>query len=150
MDNRIIIIDGNSLLFRAYYAMQNPMITKEGIYTQGIFGFLNMLEKIKKDHPSGYIAVAFDLPAPTFRHKAYEEYKAGRKKMPPELAMEIPFLKDILEAMNITMLFLEGFEADDIIGTVARQGEEAGLVPLIITGDKDELQLETTDRKSVV
>lgn len=150
MDNRIIIIDGNSLLFRAYYAMQNPMITKEGIYTQGIFGFLNMLEKIKKDHPSGYIAVAFDLPAPTFRHKAYEEYKAGRKKMPPELAMEIPFLKDILEAMNITMLSLEGFEADDIIGTVARQGEEAGLVPLIITGDKDELQLATDITKVLI
>lgn len=80
MDNRIIIIDGNSLINRAYYAMQNPMITREGIYTQGIFGFLNMLTKVKNDYPSGYIAVAFDRKAPTFRHLEYSEYKAGRKK----------------------------------------------------------------------
>lgn len=150
MENRIIIIDGNSLINRAYYAMKNPMITKDGVYTQGLFGFINMLEKIKKDYPSGYIAVAFDMKAPTFRHKAYDQYKAGRKKMPPELAMQIPILKDILSAMKIRMLSLEGFEADDIIGTVAREAEEKGLSPLIITGDKDELQLATKETKVMI
>ena len=117
---RIAIIDGNSLINRAYYAMRNPMITKDGIFTQGIFGFLNMMEKIKKDYEPAYMVIAFDLKAPTFRHKAYEGYKAGRKKMPPELAMEVPILKDILRAMNIKQVELEGFEADDLIGTIAK------------------------------
>lgn len=141
MEDRIIIIDGNSLINRAYYAMQRPMITREGIYTQGIFGFLNMLNKINQDYPSGYITVAFDRKAPTFRHEEYAEYKAGRKKMPPELAMQLPVLKEVLRAMNIKLLEIDGFEADDIIGTVAREAEEKGLFPLIISGDKDELQL---------
>ncbi len=140
---KIAIIDGNSLINRAYYAMRNPMITKEGIFTQGIFGFLNMLEKIRKDYEPEYMAIAYDLKAPTFRHKEYEDYKAGRKKMPPELAMQIPLLKDVLRAMNIKQFEIEGFEADDIIGTVAREAEAAGLQPYIITGDRDELQLAT-------
>ncbi len=141
MEDRIIIIDGNSLVNRAYYAMQRPMITKEGIYTHGIYGFLSMLQKIHQDYPAGYMAIAFDRKAPTFRHLEYREYKAGRKKMPPELAMQLPLLKEILLAMNIKILELDGFEADDIIGTVARLAEERGLRPLIISGDKDELQL---------
>ena len=143
MGNRIVIIDGNSLINRAYYAMQRPMITKEGIYTQGIYGFLNMLGKIMDDYDPDYITVAWDRKAPTFRHEQYSEYKAGRKKMPPELAMEMPLMKDILNAMKIDNLEIDGFEADDIIGTVARIGEEEGLEPLIITGDKDALQLAT-------
>lgn len=150
MDNRIIIIDGNSLINRAYYAMQNPMITREGIYTQGIFGFLNMLIKIKNDYPSGYIAVAFDRKSPTFRHLEYSEYKAGRKKMPPELAMQLPLIKDVLDAMNIKRLETDGWEADDIIGTIAVKAEAAGLEPLIITGDKDELQLATDKTKVII
>ena len=89
MENRIIIIDGNSLINRAYYAMQRPMITKDGLYTQGVYGFLNMLNKIKTDYESGYIVVAFDRKAPTFRHERFAEYKAGRKKMPSELAMQL-------------------------------------------------------------
>ncbi len=150
MEKTIVIIDGNSLINRAYYAMQRPMITKEGIYTQGIYGFINMLTKIKNDYDPGYMAVAFDLKAPTFRHLEYKEYKAGRKKMPPELAMQMPLMKDVLKAMNITILEEEGFEADDIIGTVAREAEEAGLEPLIITGDKDELQLATDVTKVLI
>lgn len=150
MEKTIVIIDGNSLINRAYYAMQRPMITKEGIYTQGIYGFINMLTKIKTDYEPGYMAVAFDLKAPTFRHLEYKEYKAGRKKMPPELAMQMPLMKDILRAMNITILEEEGFEADDIIGTVAREAEAAGLEPLIITGDKDELQLATDVTKVLI
>ena len=150
MNNRIIIIDGNSLLNRAYYAMQRPMITKEGLYTQGVYGFLNMLQKIKRDYESGYIAVAFDRKAPTFRHLEFEDYKAGRKKMPPELAMQLPLLKDVLEAMKIRILEMDGFEADDIIGTVSREAEENGLIPLIITGDKDELQLASDTTKVII
>ena len=143
MENRIVIIDGNSLINRAYYAMQRPMITKDGIYTQGIYGFINMLNKIKTDYEPGYLTVAFDLKTPTFRHLEYDQYKAGRKAMPPELVMQMPLLKDVLHAMNIKTLEMEGFEADDIIGTVAREGEEQGLCPMIITGDKDALQLAT-------
>ncbi len=150
MDNRIIIIDGNSLINRAYYAMQNPMITREGIYTQGIFGFLNMLTKIKNEYPSGYIAVAFDRKAPTFRHLEYSEYKAGRKKMPPELAMQLPLLKDVLDAMNIKRIEMDGWEADDLIGTIAVKAESEGLSPLIITGDRDELQLATDKTKVII
>ncbi len=150
MEKTMVIIDGNSLINRAYYAMQRPMITKEGIYTQGIFGFLNMLTKICKDYEPGYLAVAFDLKAPTFRHLEYKEYKAGRKKMPPELAMQMPLLKDVMAAMNIKILEMEGFEADDIIGTAARKAEEQGLQPLIITGDKDELQLATDVTKVLI
>lgn len=143
MGNRIVIIDGNSLINRAYYAMQRPMITKEGIYTQGIYGFINMLTKIQGDYTPDYIAVAWDMKAPTFRHQEYSEYKAGRKKMPPELAMELPLMKEILTAMGIENLEISGFEADDIIGTIARIAEEESLSPLIITGDKDALQLAT-------
>ncbi len=143
MGKRLIIIDGNSLINRAFYAMRRPMITKEGIYTQGIYGFLNMLNKIQDDYSPDYLAVAWDRKAPTFRHIEYSEYKADRKKMPPELAMELPLIKDILTAMHISNLEMDGYEADDILGTVARLAEEEGMEPLIITGDKDSLQLVT-------
>ncbi len=150
MENQVIIIDGNSLVNRAYYAMQRPMITKEGMYTQGIYGFLNMLEKIKKDHKPQYIIVTFDVKAPTFRHKEYEDYKAGRKKMPLELAMQIPVLKEILDAMNIKRIELEGFEADDLIGTISKKAEDEGKNALIITGDKDALQLAGKKTKVLI
>ncbi len=146
---RIALIDGNSLINRAYYAMRNPMITKEGIYTHGIFGFINMMDKIIRDYGPEYMAIAFDMKAPTFRHEQYDEYKAGRRKMPPELAMEIPILKDILDAMNIRRVELEGYEADDIIGTLARMSEAEGLEPFVFTGDKDQLQLATDVTKIV-
>lgn len=147
---RIVIIDGNSLINRAYYAMQRPMITKEGVYTQGIYGFLNMLNKILDDYSPEYITVAFDKKSPTFRHLEYDAYKAGRKKMPPELAMQMPIMKDVLHAMNIETLEIDGFEADDIIGTIARDAEERDIEPLIITGDKDALQLATDKTKILI
>ena len=146
----LIIIDGNSLINRAYYAMQKPMITREGIYTHGIYGFINMLTKLIKDHEPGYMAVTFDVKAPTFRHKEYDGYKATRKGMPPELSMQMPLLKDVLDAMNIRRLELEGFEGDDLIGTLAVRGEEAGLEPLIVTGDRDALQLSTKKTKVLI
>lgn len=144
---RIIIIDGNSLINRAFYAIQRPMITKEGIYTQGIYGFLSMLYRIEEDYSPDYAAVAFDLKEPTFRHKEYSGYKAKRRPMPPELAMEMPILKDILRAMNIAILEKPGFEADDILGTVSKIAEEKGIEPIIITGDKDSLQLASDTTK---
>lgn len=147
---KIIIIDGNSLINRAYYALQRPMITKSGLYTQGVYGFLNMLNKINNDYKPDYIAVAFDRKAPTFRHLEYAEYKAGRKKMPTELAMQLPLLKEVLTAMKIKILEIDGFEADDIIGTVARKAEAEGMEPLIISGDKDELQLATEKTKVLI
>ena len=147
--DKIVIIDGNSLVNRAYYAIQRPMITKDGFYTQGIYGFLSMLFKIRADHSPTHMLVAYDRKAPTFRHIEYSDYKAGRRRMPEELAMELPVLKDILRAMGIYQYETDGFEADDIIGTTARMSEEAGLPACIITGDRDALQL-ATDKTSVI
>ena len=147
--DKLVIIDGNSLINRAYYAIQRPMITKDGTYTQGVYGFLSMLQKIRADYKPTHMLVAFDRKAPTFRHLEYDEYKAGRKKMPDELAMQLPILKDILRAMGIYQYETDGFEADDIIGTTALMSEEAGLDCLIITGDRDALQL-ATDKTSVI
>jgi DNA polymerase-1 len=146
---RIVIIDGNSLVNRAYYAIQRPMITKEGLYTQGIYGFLSMLQKIRNDYEPTHMLVAWDRKAPTFRHQEYDEYKAGRQKMPPELAMQLPLLKDVLSAMNIRMYEVDGYEADDIIGTVVKRSEEDGLSAFVITGDKDALQL-ASDQTTVI
>lgn len=149
MGKRLVIVDGNSLLNRAYYAIQRPMITKDGLYTQGIFGFLNMLNKIINDYDPSHIAIAFDRKAPTFRHKEYSEYKAGRKKMPPELAMEFQPLKEVLSAMNICILEIDGFEADDILGTISLAAEESDIETFVFTGDKDALQL-ASDKTTII
>ncbi|HZK02591.1 MAG TPA: DNA polymerase I [Anaerovoracaceae bacterium] len=149
-NRKLVVIDGNSLINRAYYAIQRPMITKDGLYTQAVYGFLNILQKIRRDYEPGYMVVAFDMKGPTFRHDEYADYKAGRKKMPPELAMQIPVLKEVLGSMNVRILETEGFEADDIIGTVARKAEEEGLEPFIITGDKDALQLASHKTKVII
>jgi len=147
---KLIIIDGNSLINRAYYALQRPMITKSGLYTHGVYGFLNMLNKITADYKPDYLAVAFDRKAPTFRHLEYAEYKATRKGMPPELAMQLPLLKEVLAAMKVKMLEIDGFEADDIIGTVAKKAEAEGYETMIISGDKDELQLAAGKTKVLI
>ena len=149
MENRIVIIDGNSLVNRAYYAIQRPMMTKDGLYTQGVYGFLSMLQKIRKDYAPTHMLVAYDRKAPTFRHIEFDDYKAGRRKMPLELAMQLPLLKDVLDAMGIRQYEIDGFEADDIIGTTAKMAEEAGIEALIITGDRDALQL-ATEKTSVI
>ena len=147
--DRIVIIDGNSLVNRAYYAIQRPMITKDGTYTQGVFGFLSMLAKIRADYSPTHMLVAYDRKTPTFRHIEYGDYKAGRKKMPDELAMQLPILKEVLAAMGIFQYEKDGFEADDIIGTTAQMSEDAGLEAFVITGDRDALQL-ATDKTSVI
>ncbi len=148
--SRLIIIDGNSLINRAFYAIQKPMITADGFYTQGIYGFLSMLYKIKADYKPSHMLVAFDRKAPTFRHKEYTEYKAGRRRMPEELAMEMPVLKEILDAMGIFRYEEDGWEADDILGTTAKMAESEGLESFIITGDKDALQLATDLTKVIL
>ncbi|MBR3200529.1 MAG: DNA polymerase I [Mogibacterium sp.] len=137
---KLILIDGNSLLFRAYFAMR-PMITSKGMHTQGVFAFVNMLGKILNDYEPTHIAVAFDLKGGTFRHDVYKDYKAGRLKTPPELLSQIPVLHDVLGAMNIAVLEVPQYEADDVIGTVAARAERDGIDTLVISGDKDELQL---------
>ncbi|MBR5535671.1 MAG: DNA polymerase I [Clostridia bacterium] len=136
----LMIIDGNSIINRAYYGVR-PLSTKEGIPTNGIFGFMNILLKHLEEVKPEYLLVAFDLKAPTFRHKEYSEYKAQRKGMPEDLAEQLPHLKELLAAMNVKMLSQEGFEADDIIGTVAARCEKEGISCVIVTGDKDDLQL---------
>ena len=137
---QVVLIDGNSLLFRAYFAMR-PMVTSKGIHTQGVFAFVNMLNKIIKDYEPEHLAVAFDMKGGTFRHEKYSEYKAGRQQTPPELLSQIPLMHRVLEAMNIAVLEKEKYEADDIIGTIAADAGRKGLSTLVITGDKDELQL---------
>lgn len=137
---KLLIVDGNSIINRAYYGVR-PLSTKSGIPTNGIYGFMNILLKYIEEYKPEYLCVAFDLKAPTFRHKMYSEYKAQRKGMPEDLAEQMPHLKELLTAMNIRTLSIEGYEADDIIGTVSRICEENGVWCGIITGDKDDLQL---------
>ena len=136
----LIIIDGNSIVNRAYYGVR-PLSTKSGIPTNAIYGFMNIMLKYIDEYQPDYLCVAFDLKAPTFRHKMYDAYKAQRKGMPDDLAEQMPHLKEILSAMNILQLSLEGYEADDIIGTVGRICDENGIKCGIVTGDKDDLQL---------
>ena len=140
MEKRLIIIDGNSIINRAFYALPD-MSNSEGLRTNAIFGFVRMMFKIIEDYQPTHMSVAFDKKAPTFRHKQYADYKAGRKKMPDELAQQLQPLKDLLDKFNINRLELEGYEADDLIGTVARLGEENDFKVYIVTGDKDAIQL---------
>lgn len=134
---KLVLIDGNSLLNRAFYA--TPLFTtKDGFPSNGIFGFLKLLFKIISDKKPEYLAVAFDLHAPTFRHKMYDDYKAGRKPMPEELVAQVPVLKEVLRLMRIEILEKEGYEADDIIGTMSRKFP---VHAYIYTGDRDSYQL---------
>ena len=147
---KLVAIDGNSIMNRAFYGIMNSkmLMTSEGVYTNAIFGFLSILFKLLNEENPEYICVAFDLKAPTFRHKRYDGYKATRKGMPDELRVQMPIIKDILKAMNIKVLELEGYEADDILGTLAKYGEENEIDVLLLTGDRDALQL-TSDKVTV-
>ena len=137
---KLLAIDGNSIINRAFYGIK-LLSTKDGQYTNGIYGFINILNKLcEMEKPDG-VAVAFDLKAPTFRHKQYSEYKAGRKGMPPELAEQMPVLKEWLKLAGYTCIECEGFEADDILGTLAHLSEQSGNECVISTGDRDSLQL---------
>ncbi|MFC1559833.1 DNA polymerase I [Candidatus Margulisiibacteriota bacterium] len=136
----IILIDGNSLAYRAFYALPDTMKTSKGLVTNAIYGFTTMLLKVIEEDPK-MIVIAFDKAAPTFRHKEYKEYKATRQKAPPTLSQQLPYIRKVAEAFNIPSYELEGYEADDIIGTIARQAEQLGHKVRIVTGDRDALQL---------
>lgn len=137
---KLMILDGNSIINRAFYGVR-LLSTKDGVYTNAIYGFLNILERLRADEQPDALCVAFDLKAPTFRHKAYDGYKATRHPMPEELAMQMPLMKEVLGAMNIPIYECEGWEADDILGTVGEICTREGDDCVIVTGDRDSLQL---------
>ena len=137
---KLMILDGNSILNRAFYGVR-ILTTKEGLCTNAVYGFLNILERLRKEEAPDALCVAFDLKAPTFRHLQFDGYKATRHPMPEELAMQLPYMKDVLRAMRIPIYECEGWEADDVLGTVGRRCGEAGWDCVIVTGDRDSLQL---------
>lgn len=137
---KAVLIDGNSLAYRAFYALPDTMKTTTGIVTNAIYGFTTMLLKILEEKPD-YIAIAFDLKEPTFRHKEYKAYKATREKAPPTLIDQLPYVREVAGAFNIPIFEKVGFEADDLIGTLARSAEKAGASVIIVSGDLDPLQL---------
>ena len=142
MGEKIVLIDGHSILNRAFYGM--PMLTNsEGLHTNAVYGFLNIMFKILEEEKPEYLAVAFDVKAPTFRHEIFKEYKGTRKPMPMELHEQVPILKELLHSMNILTLEKAGLEADDILGTISKRSEEKGLKVAVISGDRDLLQLAT-------
>ena len=140
---KLMVLDGNSIVNRAFYGVSQTLTTRTGQPTNAILGFLNILNKLLDEVGPDALCIAFDRRAPTFRHLAYEGYKAQRKGMPDELASQMPLLKDVLAAMNIPMYELDGWEADDLIGTIAARDSEAGWHTIVVTGDKDSLQLVT-------
>ena len=142
MCEKILLIDGHSILNRAFYGLPD-LTNSEGLHTGAVYGFLNILFKVLGEEKPEYLAVAFDRSEPTFRHTKYPEYKGTRKPMPQELKEQIPLLKEMLEKMGITTVSLAGFEADDILGTLAKKGEEKGMDVIILSGDRDLLQLAT-------
>ncbi len=137
---RILVVDGNSIVNRAFYGIR-PLTNKDGQFTHAIYGFLTMLNKIQNEEKPDAVAIAFDLKAPTFRHKAYDLYKANRKGMPPELASQMPPLKELLGLLGYKIVTCEGYEADDILGTFASACDKSGDECVIATGDRDSLQL---------
>ncbi len=142
-DNKLVLIDGNSILNRAFYGIMGSkmLMTADGTYTNAVYGFLAIMFKILEDINPKYLVVTFDLKAPTHRHKLYDQYKANRKGMPDELAMQMPLIKEVLRAMNICIIEKEGYEADDVIGTLSKYGQKEGLDVTILTGDRDSFQL---------
>ncbi|MEE1242730.1 MAG: 5'-3' exonuclease H3TH domain-containing protein, partial [Frisingicoccus sp.] len=142
MSKKIVLMDGHSILNRAFYGV--PVLTNsEGLHTNGIYGFLNIMFKALDEEKADGLMVSFDLKAPTFRHKMYDAYKGTRKPMPKELHEQVPVLKEVLQSMGIPIITKEGYEADDILGTLGRMCEEAGCDVTIISGDRDLLQLAT-------
>ena len=135
MSEKILLIDGHSILNRAYYGL--PELTNaEGLHTNAIYGFLNILFKTIEEEKPDYLTVAFDLHAPTFRHEMYDAYKGTRKPMPQELREQVPVMKDVLAAMGVCMISMEGYEADDLLGTLAKKSEAKGMEVTVLSGDR--------------
>ncbi len=144
---KLMVLDGNSIVNRAYYGIR-PLTTRDGLYTNAIYGFVTTLQRLLEEESPEALCVTFDRREPTFRHLSYEGYKAQRKGMPEELAMQMPVLKEVLDAMDVPRYELAGYEADDLLGTISRKCESAGWDCVVVTGDKDSLQL-ITDRTKV-
>ncbi len=140
-EKRLVVIDGNHLIHRAFYAIKHPLKTSSGEQTNAIFGFASMLLNIIELEQPDYIALTFDEKAPTFRHEKYEGYKATRKKAPDELYTQIPRIRELVKRFNIPIYSKEGFEADDMMGTLAKKAEKEGIVSYLVTGDMDLLQM---------
>ena len=140
MPEKLFLIDGNSFCYRAFYAIRH-LTTSRGRPTNAVYGFITMLNKIIKEEKPAYLAIAFDLPGPTFRHKKFENYKAQRKPMPDQLVEQMSLIKEVVEAYNIPIFEKKGFEADDVLATLAKKGQAEGMTVYIATGDKDMLQL---------
>lgn len=142
MNKKLVLIDGHSILNRAFYGVPD-LTNSEGLHTNAVYGFLNILFKILEEEKADYLTVAFDLKEPTFRHKMYEAYKGTRKPMPLELHEQVPVMKDLLKAMGIKTVEKEGYEADDLLGTLAKKAEKEGIQVSLVSGDRDLLQLAT-------
>ena len=138
--DKLILIDGNSIIYRAFFAMP-PLTNTKGLHTNAVYGFTNMLLRLIEDHKPTHMMVAFDAGKITFRHEGYQEYKGGREKTPRELSEQFPLLKELLQGLGIAQYELSGYEADDIIGTIAKEADQAGRQVLVVSGDKDMFQL---------
>lgn len=146
MDKKIVLIDGHSILNRAYFGIPD-LTNSEGLHTNAVYGFLNILFRILEEEKPEYLIVAFDVHAPTFRHRLYEAYKGTRKPMAEELRQQVPVMKDVLRAMGVTVVEKEGYEADDVLGTIAKRCESLGLAVSLVSGDRDLLQLASAHIK---
>ena len=144
MDNKereLLLIDGHSILFRAFYGISLTMTAPDGMHTNAVYGFFNILKKMLEEEQPEYLAVAFDLPSATFRHELYPDYKGNRGPSPDEFREQVPVVKEILREMQIPVVTAEGFEADDVLGTLSRQAAERGITTVIVSGDRDLLQI---------
>ena len=144
--DKLVLIDGHSILNRAFYGIPD-LTNAEGLHTNAVYGFLNIMFKILEEEQADHLAVAFDLNCPTFRHKMYDQYKGTRKPMPEELREQVPLMKEVLKAMGIPIMTLEGYEADDILGTLAKKNAANGVEVSVVSGDRDLLQLAETHIK---
>src|SRR5687767_8001189 len=139
---RLFLIDGSALAYRSYFAfIRNPLINSKGENTSAVFGYTRTLLDLLAQEKPDYMAVAFDTPEPTFRHDRFADYKATRQRMPDEMSAQLPRLKEVTEALGITLIELAGFEADDVMGTLTKQAERQGLETYLVTADKDLMQL---------
>ena len=149
MKKKLVLLDGHSILFRAFYGVPLTMTAPDGLHTNAVFGFLNIMSKVIDDEKPDALAVAFDLPSPTFRHELYPDYKGNREKAPDEFREQVPVIKQLLQDMEIPVVTVPGYEADDILGTLSAQAEKKDYQVALISGDRDLLQL-TSDRTEVI
>jgi len=146
-DKTIYLIDGSAYIYRAYHAIRG-LSNSKGLPTNAVLGFTKILLKLIEDRNPEYVGMFFDVKGPTFRHEMFDAYKANRPPMPEDLSIQIPYIKDITKGFNIPVVEMSGYEADDLIGTLARKAEEAGFSVIMVTGDKDFMQLVTD--KSII